>query len=89
MISVPPASQYAQLVCAPYCSNVAGEVSDIAAYLPPNRRLLVGFYLTGHGSLGSTTPTYVRNMLLFIAPLLLVDHCFLCFVYFIYLRAYA
>jgi hypothetical protein len=32
----------------------------MAAFLPKNRRLLIGFYLTGHGTLGSTTALYVR-----------------------------
>lgn len=40
--------------------NLPGEVLDMAAFLPKNRRLLIGFYLTGHGTLGSTTTLYVR-----------------------------
>ena len=31
--------------------------------MPANRQVHVGFYLTGHGTLGGTTPLYVREVM--------------------------
>ena len=43
----------------PTAWNVADEVADIVDWLPAGRRPLVGFYATGHSSLGSPTAQYV------------------------------
>lgn len=43
--------------------NVAAEVADMVSFVPANRQVHVGFYLTGHGSLGATTPLYVREVM--------------------------
>jgi hypothetical protein len=43
--------------------NAAGEIADIAAGMPPGRPLQVGFYATGHSSLGSPTARYVRMVM--------------------------
>ena len=40
--------------------NVQTEVVAAAAHLPPGRKLLVGFYATGHSHLGTPTAEYVR-----------------------------
>jgi hypothetical protein len=42
--------------------NVQEEVRIAAAYLPAGRKLLVGFYATGHSHLGTPTPDYVRAL---------------------------
>ena len=50
--------------CAePTVANVGGEVADIRAWMPPGRPLVVGFYATGHSSLGSPTARYVRELM--------------------------
>ena len=50
--------------CAdPTTYNVAGEVADMLGYVPANRNVHVGFYLTGHSTLGGTTPLYVREVM--------------------------
>lgn len=40
--------------------NAPGEIHDIAAGMPPGRRPQVGFYATGHSSLGTPSPRCVR-----------------------------
>jgi hypothetical protein len=40
--------------------NAPGEIADIAAGMPPGRTVQVGFYATGHSSLGTPTARYVR-----------------------------
>ncbi len=43
--------------------NILGEVADMGVALPPGRALQVGFYATGHSTLGTPTPTYVARVL--------------------------
>eukprot|EP00035_Acanthoeca_spectabilis_P009269 m.165146 g.165146 ORF g.165146 m.165146 type:complete len:754 (+) comp14667_c0_seq1:188-2449(+) len=43
--------------------NVGGEVADISAGMPSGRPIQVGFYATGHSSLGEPTPRYVRMVM--------------------------
>ena len=51
-------------ICAePTVTNVGGEVADIRAWMPQGRPLVVGFYATGHSSLGSPTARYVREIM--------------------------
>ena len=50
--------------CAvPTVANVVEEVREIVAWLPKGRRLIVGFYATGHSSLGSPSTNYVREII--------------------------
>ena len=44
-------------------AQAASKIADVAAYLPANRDLRVGFYLTGAGAMGDTTPLYVREVM--------------------------
>ena len=63
----PRATEHAGGCLAGPCSestawNVVDEVDDMRRWLPPGRRLIVGFYATGHSSLGSPTARCVgRN----------------------------
>ena len=43
--------------------NIIDEVADIAAGIPSGRALLVGFYATGHSTMGTPSPTYVARIL--------------------------
>lgn len=64
--------------CAePTVANVGDEVRDIRAWLPPGRPLVVGFYATGHSSLGSPSARYVRELLptILSQPDVCVSHC--------------
>lgn len=50
--------------CAvPTVANVAEEVREITAWLPSGRHLIVGFYATGHSSLGSPSVEYVKEII--------------------------
>lgn len=51
--------------CAdPTVQNAPGEIADIVAGLPAGRKnLQVGFYATGHSSLGTPTPRYVLQLM--------------------------
>ena len=50
--------------CAePTVYNAPGEAAVMAAALPEGRDMLVGFYATGHSSLGEPSPRYVQELL--------------------------
>lgn len=53
--------------------NAEGEIRDIVAGLPEGRRLQVGFYATGHSSLGTPTPLYVFRLMGVILSQAMVD----------------
>ena len=42
---------------------VLAQVRQIVGWLPAGRRLIVGFYATGHSSLGSPSARYVREII--------------------------
>jgi hypothetical protein len=42
--------------------NVQQEVASVVPHLQPGRKMLVGFYATGHSSLGSPDVAYVRGL---------------------------
>lgn len=57
--------------CAdPTAINILDEVSDMAMGLPTGRALQVGFYATGHSTLGTPTPVYVSRVLSLLQGLL-------------------
>ena len=43
--------------------HAPGEITDVAAWIPSSRRVLVGFYATGHSSLGSPSLQYVEEVI--------------------------
>ena len=64
----PPACEHAGGCLAGDCctstsANAPGEIAEFASWLPPGRRLLVGFYATGHSSLGSPSLQYVQEII--------------------------
>ena len=55
-------------VCSePTTFNVADEVARVVGGMPRGRRILVGYYATGHSSGGQPTPRYVSRLLQTIA----------------------
>ena len=51
-------------VCAePTALNAPGEATRVAATLPPSKSLQVGFYASGHSSLGQASPRYVQDVI--------------------------
>lgn len=56
--------------CAePTATNVLVELDEIAKWLPSGRRILTGFYATGHSHLGTPSASYVRAL-----PQLIMSH---------------
>ena len=50
--------------CAePTVYNAPGEAAVMATALPEGRNMLLGFYASGHSSLGEPSPRYVRELL--------------------------
>ena len=49
--------------CISTAENFASEVGDVLMYLPPGRRVHVGFYATGHSRLGNPDPLYVLRLM--------------------------
>jgi hypothetical protein len=50
--------------CAePTVYNCPGEAAVMASALPEGRDMLIGFYATGHSSLGEPSPRYVQQLL--------------------------
>lgn len=55
-------------VCSePTTYNVAEEIAQVSAGMPPGRRVVVGYYATQHSTLGQPTPRYVSRLLQTIA----------------------
>lgn len=53
----------AGVCCISTAANFAAEARDVLAYLPPGRRIQVGFYATGHSRLGNPDPLYVLRLM--------------------------
>ena len=50
--------------CAePTTFNLPKEVSTLVSGMPPGRRIIVGYYATGHSSSGQPSPRYVSRLL--------------------------
>lgn len=61
-------------VCSePTTFNSAQEVAAVVAGMPPGRRVVVGYYATGHSQSGQPTPRYVSRLLQTISCLPDVD----------------
>ena len=43
----------------PTTPNLASEVATLTGGMPPGRRIIVGYYSTGHSSSGQPSPRYV------------------------------
>jgi hypothetical protein len=49
--------------CEPTTFNLASEVATLTSGMPPGRRIIVGYYATGHSSSGQPSPRYVSRLL--------------------------
>jgi hypothetical protein len=47
----------------PTALNVVNELSTLVSGMPPGRRIIVGYYATGHSSSGQPSPRYVSRLL--------------------------
>ena len=47
----------------PTTPNLASELATLTSGMPPGRRIIVGYYSTGHSSSGQPSPRYVSRLL--------------------------